>query len=455
MSGLSEAIRPSRAHGPQSPPAGRPADPTLAAATDRPATRALIAAWTLIGLGIGAHDGEWSAWGLAALLLAFVLLLAVAASGRPVGAPERRDLGAALAVSLVAACVHPAYRLMHVRGAGVVAIDVLAAVTVAAAAASLVLRAGGGARQNARQRAWWTVAGLAAATGIVTIVVVPDPHIDVWYLLQQSSDGLLHGQDMYRQHWAHSHGLQAIYPYLPWTTVLLAPFRWLTTDVRAGLLLASLLTSWQLRRLAPLAPPALALLVLTHPHWAFLVDQSWTEPLLLVLLTAAVLAVSRGRPGLAVLALAGALACKQHVVLLLPLFAAWPAFGLRRTAQSAALAFAAVLPWLVWSPHQFWHDAVKANLDLGVIPRALCVPSLLLRHGIEVGFWFTVLALAVTYAVALVRVPRTASGVALGSALVLLALDLTNKQSFFNHYTLPLGLLVVALAAGSAERRTT
>ena len=449
MSGLSEAIRPGRASA--TPAASHPA-PDLDGQPSAPRwpASALLAAWILIGLGISAHDGEWSGWGLAALLAAFGLLLAVAASGRAVGAPGRPALGAALAVSVAAAAVHPAYRLMHVRGFGVVAIDALAALTVAAALASLfVVR-----RPDGRgSTAWWAVAGLAAATGIVTIVVVPDPHIDVWYLLQQSSDGLRHGQDMYRQHWQHSHGLQAIYPYLPWTTVLLAPFRWLTTDVRAGLLLASLVTSWQLRRLAPLAPPALALLVLTPPHWAFLVDQSWTEPLLLALLTGAVLAVSRGRPGVAVIALAAAVACKQHVVLLLPVFAAWPAFGLRRTAQSGALAFLAVLPWLVWDPHQFWHDAVKANLDLGVIPRALCVPSLLLRHDIAVGFWFTLLALAVAYAVVLVRVPRTASGVALGSALVLLALDLANKQSFFNHYTMPMGLLVVALAAGSAERR--
>ena len=447
MSGLSEAIRPSRAPLSERSPDRTPGQ-TSGPARSWPAA-ALLAAWTLIGLGISAHDGEWSAWGLGALLAAFALLVAVAVSGRPIagldGRGGRLSLGLALGVSLLAAAVHPAYRLMHVRGAGVVAIDVLAATTVAGALATLWVRRGAWA--------WWPVAALAAATGIVTIVGVPDPHIDVWYLLQQSSDGLRHGQDMYRQHWQHSHGLQAIYPYLPWTTVLLAPFRWLATDVRAGLLLASLLTSWQLRRLAPMAPAALALLVVAHPHWAFLVDQSWTEPLLLALLTAAVLAVSRDRPGLAVLALAAALACKQHVVLLLPVFAAWPAFGLRRAAQSAALAFAAVLPWLVWSPHQFWHDAVKANLDLGVIPRALCVPSLLLRHDIAVGFWFTLAALALAYALALVRVPRTASGVALGSALVLLALDLANKQSFFNHYTLPLGLLVVALAAASSERR--
>src|SRR3954469_22579559 len=438
MSGLSEATL--AAPDPAHDPARLSADPSQ---PGRPApawpTVVTLLAWTLIGLGISAHDGEWSSWGLAALLTAFAMLLAVAASARTVGVPNRRMLSLPVAVCLLAAVAHPAYRLMHVRGAGIVAVDVLAAMTVALALATLALRD--------QSRGWWLGAGAAAVTGIVTIVVVPNPHIDVWYLLQQSSDGLRRGEDMYRQHWQHSHGLQEIYPYLPWTTVLVAPFRWLASDVRAGLLLASLVTSWQVRRLAPAAPAALALLLLVHPHWTFLIDQSWTEPLVLVLLTASLVAISRGRPGLAVFALAAALACKQHVVLLLPLFAVWPSFGWRRSAQSAALAFVAVLPWLVWSPHQFWHDAVKANLDLGVIPRALCIPSLLLRHDIEVGFWFTLLVLGAAYAVVLLRVQRSTSGLALGSALVLLALDLANKQSFFNHYTLPLGLLVVALAA--------
>src|SRR5438309_4981616 len=323
MSGLSEATLPAAT------PAASPPDP---AAPGRPIpawpTVLTLLAWTLIGLGISAHDGEWSPWGLAALLVAFAMLLAVAASARTVGVPNRQMLSLPVVVCLVAAVAHPAYRLMHVRGAGIVAVDVLAAVTCAAALATLLVRN--------QSRGWWFVAGSAAATGIVTIVVVPNPHIDVWYLLQQSSDGLRRGQDMYRQHWQHSHGLQAIYPYLPWTTVLLAPFRWLASDVRAGLLLATLVTSWQVRRFAPAAPAALALLLLIHPHWTFLVDQSWTEPLVLVLLTASLLAISSGRPGLAVIALAAALACKQHVVLLLPLFAVWPSFGLRRAAQSAA-----------------------------------------------------------------------------------------------------------------------
>src|SRR5947199_411805 len=189
MSGLSEATL--AAPDPAHDPARLSADPSQ---PGRPApawpTVVTLLAWTLIGLGISAHDGEWSSWGLAALLTAFAMLLAVAASARTVGVPNRRMLSLPVAVCLLAAVAHPAYR--------------------------------------------------------------------------------------------------------PWTTVLLAPFRWLTTDVRAGLLLATLITSWQVRRLAPAAPAALALLVLIHPHWIFLIDQSWTEPLVLVLLTAALLAISRG-----------------------------------------------------------------------------------------------------------------------------------------------------------------
>jgi hypothetical protein len=434
MSGLSEAIRPSTAR-----MSSRQDEPEL-----RWPTRAVLAAWLLIGLGISAHDGEWSALGLLGVVAAFGLTVAVVAAGRPLVTPTRAELAVPVAGALLAAVLHPARRLMHVHGAGLLAINILAAATVAVALVTMFIRRG--------SRGWWAGATVAAATGIVTIVVGSDPHIDVWYLLQQSSDGLRHGQDMYRQHWAHSHGLQAIYPYLPVTTVVLAPFRWLASDVRAGLLLASLVTSWQLRRIAPFAPAALALLVLIHPHWTFLIDQSWTEPLLLALLTAAVWALARDRAGLALVALAVALACKQHVILLLPLFALWPRFGWRRAVGAAGLALLLVLPWIVWAPAQFWHDAVKANLDLGVIPRALCVPSFLLRHGIQVGFWFPLLLLFVAYAVVLWRAPRTPSGLALGSAVVLLALDLGNKQSFFNHYTLPLGLLVVALAASGSWR---
>lgn len=404
------------------------------------ATRLILLAWCLLSVGVSMHEGEYSAPGLLCVVAGLLIVGGVVAGGLVPHRPTRGELAVPIVVSLGCAVAHPVDRLMHVGGGALVVVQVAAGIAVAIAAAGLWLR---------HDRLGWAAGATAAiVTGCLVIALVPNPHIDVWFLLQQSSSGLLSGDDMYRQHWLHSHGLRAIYPYLPMSTILLAPFRWIVGDVRAGLLLASVATSALLRRLAPAAPAALSLLVLVHPHWAFLVDQSWTEPLLLFLLCATVLATERGRPVVAVLALAAALAAKQHVVLLLPLFAWWPAFGWRRTLAAAGLAALAVAPWVVAGPADFWHDAVHANLALGVIPRALCVPSFLLRHGVTVGFWFPLAGLLASYAACL-RAPRTAVGLALGSALVLWTVDATNKQSFFNHYTLPLGLLVLGLTAAS------
>jgi hypothetical protein len=292
--------------------------------------------------------------------------------------------------------------------------------------------------------------GLAAVTGVITVVVVDNPMIDVWHLLQQSSDGLLRGDNMYGQRWTGSNGLQDTYPYLPLTTVLLAPFRWLLGDVRYGLLLAALLTVVVAQRLGRARGAAVALvplLIVLQPKWPFLIDQSWTEPMLLLFLAVAVLALDSGRPLVAVVAVGAALACKQHVVLLLPVLAMWPGFGWRRAIVSGVGAGVVVLPWFIWSPGLFWEDAVEANLGLGVIERALGLPSLLQRAGVTTSFVFLLLMLLAAYAVVWWRVPRTTAGLCIASALVLLTLDVANKQSFFNHYSLPLGVLVLALVA--------
>jgi uncharacterized membrane protein len=194
----------------------------------------------------------------------------------------------------------------------------------------------------------------------------------------------------------------------------------------------------------------LPLLVALHPKVTYADQQAWTEPLLVALLALMVWAVLRNRPWPAIACLALALASKQHIVLLLPLAAAWPAFGLRRTLTAAGLAVVAISPWIVAGPRDFWHDAVSVNVGYKVLPYALSLPALADRHGHSVGFGLTALALLLAYVLALrlVRRDRSAAAFAAGCALVILALDLTNKQSFFNHYTLATGLLAVALCAG-------
>jgi uncharacterized membrane protein len=198
----------------------------------------------------------------------------------------------------------------------------------------------------------------------------------------------------------------------------------------------------------------LPLLVVLHPKVTYADQQAWTEPLLVALLAVMVWAVLRDRSWLAVLCLAVALASKQHILLLLPVAAAWPAFGLRRTLTSVGLALLAISPWIVAGPRDFWHDAVSVNLGYKVLPYALSLPAFADRHGHPVGFGLTALGLVLAYVLALrlVRRQPSAASFAAGCALVILALDVTNKQSFFNHYTLATGLMAMAVCAGLPGR---
>src|SRR4051812_26650542 len=377
--------------------------------------------------------------------MGFVVLVVVVGAGGRLAPASRRMLAIPAVVCAVEVVVNPTRDYLYLHGTPLHLIEAAAITTTAAAVVALVGPGRGG------RGSWAAGVLLAVTTGVITIVVVDNPGIDVWQLLQQSSTGLLHGKDMYRQHWTNSTGLQAVYPYLPGATVLLAPFRWLSGDVRYGLLTAAVLAALVVRRFDRPEAPAVAALLLVLPGWVLLVNRSWTEPLLLAALAVAVFGLRTERPVLAVVALAVALACKQHIVLLLPLFAVWRSFGLRRTLAAVGLAALVVVPWVLAGAGDFWHDAVHANLALRVLPSSLSVPGLLIRHDIHVGFWLAAVMLAAAYALVLWRLPRTPSGLALGCATVMWAFDLANKQTFFNHYTLPLGLLVIAVAAAAPQ----
>ncbi|MHB8341131.1 MAG: hypothetical protein ACYDB7_08140 [Mycobacteriales bacterium] len=398
----------------------------------------LLVAWCAVALGIALHRGEYLP-GTLALVVGGTLLTAVVLA-RPGGLPLPAGLVAAAAVVLIAPLVFGPTGYSH---GPFLAVSRVAG-GLAGLAAAVTLR---------RPRAMLPALALAAIAGIARVIATPQPDIDVHFLLQDSTIGLLHGRDMYQQCWPGSNGLKCTYPYLPITSVLLLPARVLTGDVRYGEVAALVLAALWLRRLTAPSLALLPLLLIAFPQAPYSLLQAWTEPLLVACLAGMVLAVERGRTGLATLAFALALASKQHIALLVPLAALWPGFGWRRTLRAVALGVALVLPWILAGPRDFWHGAVTENLGYRVLPWALDIPALFDRHGIVLGFGVTIVAVGLAYALAVIRLPRTTAGFCAGGALVDWALDITNKQSFFNHYTLGMALLVMAVASLPEGRR--
>jgi hypothetical protein len=306
---------------------------------------------------------------------------------------------------------------------------------------------------------------VAAVTAIVTDRA---PHIDVWVTLQQASDGLLRGQDMYAMTWTGSPGIKDAFTYLPWTGVLLAPGRWLLGDVRWALLVWTLAAAAGVWRLAvrgrgagswPLALGAVPLLLLA-PGTLTQVDQAWTEPLLLAGLVWWAVLVRSGSARAAwwaVVPLALACASKQHLALLFPILAVWRPFGFRRTVATTALAGALVLPWFLAGPADFVHDTVLLLISFHPIRFANTLYLLALnRYGVTLPFWLTGVVVlgalaAVTWTVWRRQPP--VGELLRWVALLLLIANLVNKQAFYNQFWLSATLVAASLAASEASAK--
>jgi hypothetical protein len=297
-----------------------------------------------------------------------------------------------------------------------------------------------------------TLLGLAAGYALVVRGSVR-ALIDVWVILQGAALGAAHGQNPYQMTFGEVPAGQVndCFNYLPVTFLAPLPTRLLLGDVRyaeAAVLFAGVAALvWHLRRTAALP---LALLVGVLPGSLYEVQQAWNEALVVGALIGAAILADRGRSWWAVACVAGALATKQHVVLLVPLLAFWPRFGVRKAAAAAVGGGALCLPWYLWDPHRFTHCTVDFFLDLPARHDSLSFWHLL-PDG--TGTPLLLLGAVAAYALAIRKLPRDGAGLLLGWGLILAAWDLVNKQSFLNQWLLVAQLVVasLALAATRAE----
>jgi hypothetical protein len=300
---------------------------------------------------------------------------------------------------------------------------------------------------------WVAGAGLAAAAGGFALVIVGStPVIDVWELLQGAGHGLAGGSNPYELTFPGSPPGQVrdCFTYLPATMLLTAPGVWLGGDARWAelvlLVATGVLLCWHLRARGG-TPLALALLMVILPASGYMVQQSWTETVVLpALVGTAVLVdhglIKRGRAGWAAVAFGVALASKQHVVLLVPLLLLCR-FRPRELAVTAGTAAVLTLPWLLANPTRFLRCTV--TLFVNAPPRTDSF-SLWLLVPQPARLPVLVVALLAGYLLAWRYCPRTGAGFLVGCAVVLSTFGLLNKQTFLNQWWLVGALIVAGLA---------
>jgi len=429
----------------------------------------LAAAAVAVALAVGDNYGNLSELALTLVLAATV------ATGCAVALPRREDatgwrtsviLGAGIAAGIWHDLVRsPGWHVSH---------DSIPAfrpvlLVAAAVAASHLWR--GAPPWVARLRP----AALAALwIGLVAILfhAFPSPAIDVWDLQQGAVAGLLRGENPYALAYANRYGagtpllspavlspdgtLILAFPYPP-LTVLVGLAGAPVGDVRWVHVLLMVLSAagigwlggWTRR--AELA----ATFLLFQPSAIFLVEQAWTEPIVLACLVGLSLSIARldptgdrRAPVLAGVAAGLALAAKQYTPLLLvPLLGAVPARGrLRALAVAAGVALAVNLPFAAWDPHALWRGLVTFHVAQPFRPDSLSLAAALHRAGVSMPAWPGFAAAGAVVAVAW-RLTRGVAGALAVASLAWLVFLLLAKQAFANYYLLAVALLCAAAVA--------
>jgi hypothetical protein len=428
--------------------------------SSRAAALAVLAVWLAMATANLHSVATYRPVAVVVFALALPVLLYVIICGRRTGLAPLPPWSVALALVAVAIIVERLRFFTYLPYAQrELSIHLVAATALVAGALWMV------PRRTARTVAVVVTGLTLVANTWISVRYDAAPHIDVWHSLDAAARGLLDLQNPYELVWSSGPGDRDAFTYLPMTAVLLAPFEWMLGDVRWGLLAALLGSGWLLARLGADRHDvhdtrgSILLLWLT-PGQLAQTEQSWTEPLLLCLVLGVLWLLHSGRSAQAVAVLAVALATKQHVALLLLSLAAWPPLGWRRAAAAAAGAGALCLPLLLWNPRDFLRDTVTLLVELPPLRLSNNLYVSAFRAGWTPPFWLTglIVLLAIAGTALVVRREKPTVGrIALWWAVLMLTVNLVNKQAFYNQFWFVTALLLAALAtptcAAAGHRR--
>jgi hypothetical protein len=309
--------------------------------------------------------------------------------------------------------------------------------------------------------------------------------IDVFLFQQSAADALRHGQDPYAARIPNiynSNDSQAFqnprrfgpgtpfygpgvvdqngwvtygFPYPPLSLLLVMPSYLLSGDPRFALVIAMALSGLMMAAAQPGRRGALAaLLFLINPRGFFVIDHSWTEPLLVFSFSLAMFCACRWRKGLP-WALGLFFATKQYAVLGLPVLFMLiegpnPFKQLLKVIGKAGLVAAAVtLPFFAWNPQEFIRDVVQLQIVQPFRTDALSYLVWIYNAtgGHKAPIWTPLLAVIPAIIIGIWRGDRSPAGFAAALTLITLAFFAFNKQAFCNYYYFVIGAACWAIAA--------
>jgi len=191
------------------------------------------------------------------------------------------------------------------------------------------------------------------------------------------------------------------------------------------------------------------------PRSLYVIEQSWTEPLLVATLgVLALYMTTKRKAGWTGLLLGLWLSSKQYAVLAFPAFVRW--LGLRmRTVFivpiAALVGLAIILPMALWDFGAMWHDVFGFFLTSDPRPDAMSLVGMLTRWNIEMPGWLPVPLMLIAIVVLTYKMKRNLSCWCFTAASTWLVFFMLGKQAFMNYFYVIMYALWLAFAAAPTE----
>ncbi len=306
-----------------------------------------------------------------------------------------------------------------------------------------------------------------AIAGAGAIKSSPRPNIDVWTVQQGGAEALLDGRNPYTavavRDTGPRDGVDVPYVYPPTQLYLTLPGYALGGDVRYSMLAALLITGFALRfivRKSGRSLPAIvedgpALVVWTMPKLLFILEQSWVDPVQVMLVCVATASVFTKRPTLIAVAFGIVLTAKQTMFWAVGLAGLFLGFSVRQWIVVASVGGAMVLPFAVADFMRLKHSLLDFVNALPDRPDALTLNNWVFRKfnfmlPTRLAFPFAAVVAAVSYW----RMPRTLQHWALATVVTYTIFFVFNKWAFANYYFTLCGLAALAAAASTHSLQT-
>lgn len=302
---------------------------------------------------------------------------------------------------------------------------------------------------------------IAFSLRIITLVSSPKPYIDVFEILTKGSRELLGGNNPYQLNFQELYpGVPAnIFGYLPGIFIFTVPVVTIFQDVRVLMILAQLITVILLYKLINNRglKQLLILIFLFNPLSSFIIEQSWIEPLINMLIILFIYLILTKKRFLAAVIFGVFLASKQfHFLSIIPLTKLIGTFNKKMIAISFSIFFLIITPFLIISAKDFVNDTINYQLyqqgtsntfTKNLIHSSLSFNSLYFMFtGKDISFYLIILILLAIYIMIYFSGKRSVYWFVVSMSFWLFSFFLFNHMAFLNYYYQVSFLIILAQA---------